>query len=193
MPISTHARTTPPLERRGLRRWKLSGMPAAIVAVLSLSCGGTPCLAADASSGPVRLLALDIELVGDLSDPDSAATHAPRLAMASERLRAELAQDMRYDVVDAAPAQEHIDSLRAVQYLHKCNGCEIDIATELGADQVLVAWVYRVSQLILTLNYEVRAVPGGETLRRKSFDFRGDNDQSWTRAVSYMVKDLTAQ
>lgn len=176
--------------RRGMRHGVLC---IVIAAVLGLSLGSPLALAADTSDGPVRLLVLDIELVGDLSDPNSEASHASRLTMASERLRAELARDPRFEIVDAAPARERIDTLRAVQYLHKCNGCEVDIAIELDADQVLVAWVYRVSQLILTLNYEVRAVPSAEMLRRKAFDFRGDNDQSWARAVSYMVKDLTAR
>lgn len=148
---------------------------------------------AAAADHPVRLLVLDIELVGDLSDPNATADHARRLAMASEQLRAELARLGDYAIVDAAPARSRIDSLRAVQHLHKCNGCEVDIALELGAEQVLVAWVYRVSQLILTLNYEIRAVPSGASIRRKAFDFRGDNDQSWSRAVSYLARDLATQ
>lgn len=141
-------------------------------------------------SGVVRLLVLDIELVGDLSDPTLASEHETRLKRVSEQLRSELDQLARYDVVDAAPAGELIERLRGTQYLHKCNGCEIDIALELKADQVLVAWIHRVSQLILSFTYEIREVPSGRPLRRKSFDFRGDNDMGWSRAVTYMTKDL---
>jgi len=138
----------------------------------------------------IELLVLDIELVGDLSDTSLASAHEERIRRVSDLLREELAQLPAYVVVDSAPAKEHIERLRAVQYLHKCNGCEIDIALELGADQVLVAWVHRVSQLILSITYEIREVPSGRPLKRKAFDFRGDNDAGWSRAVTYMVKDL---
>jgi hypothetical protein len=141
-------------------------------------------------SRKTKLLVLDLELVGDLSDASRAGEHEERTRRVSELLRRELAQLPAYEVVDSSPAKEHIENLRAVQYLHKCNGCEIDIAVELGAEQVLVAWVHRVSQLILSITYEIREVPSGRPLKRKAFDFRGDNDAGWSRAVTYMVKDL---
>jgi hypothetical protein len=55
---------------------------------------------------------------------------------------------------------------------------------------VLVAWVNRVSALILTLTYEIHDVATGQIAARKSFDFRGDNDAAWTHAINYMVRDL---
>jgi hypothetical protein len=143
-----------------------------------------------ANDEKVKLLVLDLEIIGDLSDPGLERTHAVRLREVSEQLRSELAQIPDYEIVDAAPAAEMIERLRGTQYLHKCNGCEIDIALELGADQVMVAWIHRVSQLILSLTYEIREVPSGQPLRRKSFDFRGDNDTGWSRAVSYMARDI---
>lgn len=137
-----------------------------------------------------KLLVLDLELVGDLSDTSLASEHEERMRSVSNLLRQELSKLPAYEIVDQTPAKAHIESLRAVQYLYKCNGCEIDVAVELGADQVLVAWVHRVSQLILSLTYEIREVPSGRALKRKSFDFRGDNDTGWSRAVTYMVNDL---
>jgi Protein of unknown function (DUF2380) len=55
---------------------------------------------------------------------------------------------------------------------------------------VLVAWVNRVSTLILTLTYEIHDVATAQITARKSFGFRGDNDAAWTRAIDYMVRDL---
>jgi hypothetical protein len=75
-------------------------------------------------------------------------------------------------------------------YLHDCNGCDLDLGRQLGADQVLVAWVDRVSGLILSLTYEIHDVATGQIAARKSFSFRGDNDSSWTHAIDYMVRDL---
>lgn len=83
---------------------------------------------------------------------------------------------------------EHLKSQQ--RYWHDCNGCDLDVGRQLGADQVLVAWVNRVSALILTLTYEIHGVRSGQILARKSFDFRGDSDLAWTHAIRYRVRDL---
>jgi hypothetical protein len=146
--------------------------------------------AAAAENAPVRLLVLDLELVGDLGDPSMAPQHEARIQMASEKLRGELAQLAGYVIVDETPAQEQIANLRSLQHLHQCNGCELDIARELTADRVFVAWIHRVSLLILTLKYEIRDVATGKPVLRKAFDFRGDTDAGWSRAIEYMVRDM---
>ena len=110
--------------------------------------------------------------------------------MASARLRENISRTGRYAVIDPAPAQDFIDQLASrYRYLHDCNGCDLDIGRQLEADQVLVAWVNRVSGLILTLTYEIHDVATGQVTARKSFDFRGDNDAAWTHAIDYLVRD----
>jgi hypothetical protein len=145
--------------------------------------------AAPASSA--KLVVFDIELVGDLGGPELAAQHEARLQMASARLRDKLSETGLYEMVDSAPARDAIEQLKSRhRYLHDCNGCDLDVGRSLGADQVLVAWVHRVSALILTLTYETHDVATGQIAARKSFSFRGDNDAAWTRAIDYMVRDL---
>ncbi len=143
-----------------------------------------------ASVSPTRLVVLDVELIGDLGGPAYEAEHEARLRMASALLREQLSATRLYEVADNSRAAALIESLKARQSLRQCNGCEFDIANQLGAQQVLVPWVYRVSNLILTLNYEIRDVATGETVTRKAFDFRGDNDAAWRHAIAYMVRDL---
>lgn len=148
-----------------------------------------------ASSAPAaassQLAVLDVELSGDLGGPEFAAEHEARLKMASAKLREGLSRSGLYKVVDIAPALPAIDQLKSQHlYLHECNGCDLDVGRQLGADQVLVAWVNRISGLILTLSYEIHDVATGRVTARKSFDFRGDNDVAWTRAIDYMVRDM---
>jgi PQQ-dependent catabolism-associated CXXCW motif protein len=139
----------------------------------------------------VALLVLDLELTGDLGGPDMAAEHAARLSMESQRLRDALARTGLFRLVDSAPASETLQNLRSQQaYLHDCNGCDLDVGRQLHADQVLVAWVNRVSGLILTLTYEIHEVKTAQITARKSFDFRGDSDNAWNHAIDYMVRDL---
>jgi hypothetical protein len=149
-----------------------------------------PAFAAAAPDKP-KLVVLDIELTGDLGGPKFTAEHETRLRMESDELRQELAQSGLYTVVDSTPAQPLITKLKSQQsYLHDCNGCDLEIGRQLGANQVLVTWVDRVSGLILSLTYEFHDVSSGQIVGRKSYDFRGDNDSAWTHAVKYMVRDL---
>ncbi len=138
-----------------------------------------------------KLAVLDIELTGDLGGPQFAAEHAARLRMESDILREQLAHSGLYQLIDTGPAQKQIETLRSQQrFLHDCNGCDLDVGRQLGAEQTLVTWVDRVSGLILSLTYEFHDVSTGQIVGRKSYDFRGDNDAAWTHAINYMVRDL---
>ena len=151
------------------------------------------CVAANSQppAVPPKLVVLDVELTGDLGGAEFAAEHQARLNLASAKLRESLSRTGLYQLVDRASAQSDKDELKSQYlYLHDCNGCDLDLGRKLGADQVLVAWVNRVSGLILSLTYEIHDVASGQIIARKSFDFRGDNDTSWTHAIDYMVRDL---
>jgi hypothetical protein len=137
-----------------------------------------------------RLVVLDVELTGDLGGPDLVAQHDARMQMASALLRENISRTGLYRVVDPSAAQDLINQLGSqYRYLHDCNGCDLDIGRRLEADQVLVAWVNRVSVLILTLTYEIHDVATGEITASKTFGFRGDNDVAWRRAIEYLVRD----
>jgi len=165
----------------GIEGWTASGRPTATVEPLQ----------APREPKLPGLAVLDIELMGDLGGPELVAEHAARLARESDRLRQKLERTGMYRIVDAAPAKATIDRLRSEQaYLHECNGCDLEVGRELHAELVLVAWVYRVSGLILTLTYEIHDTDSGQIAARKSFDFRGDNDPAWNHAIDFMVRDL---
>src|ERR1041384_7207258 len=154
---------------------------------LFLCAGFTRAATPEVVQNPPRLVVLDVELTGDLGGPEFEKEHEARIKMASARLREKISQTGKYAVIDPAPAQDFIDQLASrYRYLHDCNGCDLDIGRQLEADQVLVAWVNRVSGLILTLTYEIHDVATGQIAARKSFGFRGDNDSSWTHAIDYM-------
>lgn len=163
----------------------------ALIACAAVSVTASPEATAQGATSPPKLVVLDVELSGDLGGPELEPEHQARLKLASTHLRESLAGTGLYQLVDGTPARSAIDELRQQYlYLHDCNGCDLDIGRQLAADQVLVAWVNRVSALILSLTYEIHDVATGQITARKSFDFRGDNDTSWTRAIDYMVRDL---
>jgi len=152
---------------------------------------GSAALAESADHRPPRLVVLDLELSGDLGGDEFTAEHEARLKTESARLRRDLQGTGLYELLDTTPAQAAIEHLKSQQaYLHDCNGCDLDIGRQLGAERVMVAWVNRVSGLILTLTYEIHDVKTAQIMARKSYDFRGDNDNTWNHAVDYMVRDL---
>jgi hypothetical protein len=113
-----------------------------------------------------------------------------RLAMVSQRLREAMASERLYRIVDSAPVAELIRAEEARQSLLKCNGCELDIARQAGADRVLLGWVQKVSNLILNINIEIRDAHTGAAVLRKSVDLRGNTDLSWQRGIDFMVRDM---
>jgi PQQ-dependent catabolism-associated CXXCW motif protein len=164
----------------GIEGWIAAGQPTAVIAPLTREASAMP-----------RLAVLDLELSGDLGGPEFAAEHEARLKAESARLRLDLERSQLYRVLDPGPAQATIDRLKSQQlYLHDCNGCDLEVGRQLHADQVLVAWVNRVSGLILTLTYEIHDVATEQIIARKSYDFRGDNDIAWNHAIDYMVRDI---
>jgi PQQ-dependent catabolism-associated CXXCW motif protein len=176
----------------GIEGWTAAGYATAMLEPLGPGAGADapPEVPAVAAVRP-KLVVLDLELSGDLGGPEFAAEHDARLRTESARLRNDLEGTGLYEVLDNAPAQAAIDHLKGQQeFLHDCNGCDLDIGRQLQADLVMVSWVNRVSGLILTLTYELHDVKTSQITARKSYDFRGDNDNTWNHAIDYMVRDL---
>jgi PQQ-dependent catabolism-associated CXXCW motif protein len=176
----------------GLEGWIAAGQQTAVAAPQGPASAEQAPVATAGNDGRLPALAiLDLELTGDLGGPEFEAEHAARLKTMSARLRQDLERTGMYRILDNSAAQSMIDTLRSQQsYLHDCNGCDLDVGHALHADLVFVAWVDRVSGLILSLTYEIHEVQTGQIAARKSFDFRGDNDNAWNHAIDYMVRDL---
>ena len=92
----------------------------------------------------------------------------------------------RFQLIDVSPVQ---DRLAGVDSIRGCNGCELDLARELGAQQVAYGWVQKVSNLILNVNLVVEETSTGRTLRAESVDIRGNTDESWTRGLRYLLDE----
>ncbi len=99
-------------------------------------------------------------------------------------MRAALAD--RFTVVDAAPAEA---KLARVDSIRGCNGCELDLARQLGAQQVAYGWVQKVSNLILNVNVVIEDAETGRPLHAESVDIRGNTDESWQRGLRYLLNE----
>ena len=70
-----------------------------------------------------------------------------------------------------------------------CGGCEVAYGKELGADMTAWIVVQKVSDLILNINVYMADVATGKLAFVHSVDIRGDTDKSWTRGLTYLVKN----
>jgi hypothetical protein len=158
-----------------------------IAILLSLAVQLAPA-AAGAETSPPRVAIFDFELldtslVGAANGPR--ADEHGRLAKLGNELRRRLAESGRVDVIDIASvaAASHESNLYA------CGGCDVDLARKLGAKYSIVGWVQKVSNLILNLNVVVRDTGSGKMVWGKSVDMRGNTDESWSRALDYLVRN----
>ncbi|WP_417211242.1 DUF3280 domain-containing protein [Antarctobacter sp.] len=111
----------------------------------------------------------------------------------AERTRLQLIEDLvaerftaeGYTLLDLAPVQADLD--RVVNPA-KCYGCDARMAKKLGADFVLVGEVQKVSNLILTMNLQLRDPETGQTVKGRVVDIRSNTDDSWLRGMRYILK-----
>ena len=143
---------------------------------------------APASAEPLKAAVFDFELLdtslqGEMKGPQ--ADDQRRLKDVTEQLRKGLADAGKFVVVDITP----VNAAAHASNLQSCGGCDVDLARELGADLAITGLVQKVSALILNMNIYVRDVHTGTLVTGMSADFRGNTDESWTRTISYLLRN----
>jgi hypothetical protein len=162
-----------------------------IFALLALAaCLPFPALAAGPEEQGKTLVIMDVELDGDLDDPTRVDDWRRRLTTINAALRQDIAKTGLYTVVDATPAADLMNTLRQRKSAHECGPCLREVAQRLGAERVLTAWVYRMSNLVLTLHAIIWAPATDEIVMSRVLQFRGDNDYAWKRATDYLIHDV---
>jgi hypothetical protein len=136
----------------------------------------------------MRVAVFDFEIIDTSLDGEMKGTSTDersRLAKLAPVLREKLAASDRYIVVDAASVMERAHA----QNLQACGGCDATLAREAGADVALTGTVQKVSNLILNINIYLRDTKDDRLLQSMSADFRGNTDESWSRALSYLIRN----
>lgn len=170
-----------------LRRRTVLGSAAALLF-------GSPGAFAQAPAPAPRLRSiavLQVELLDDQNNPATKAAQELRLRDALLQLREELRARGLYRVVDPSPTRALQENLRGQQeFFYRCDDCAAQVGQQLGVDLVMTPWVQKVSELILNFNVQVFDVHAGKVVFSKSVDMRGNQDESWRRAVRYLVRDM---
>lgn len=141
-----------------------------------------------ARADPPKIAVFDFELMdtslqGEVDGPR--ADEQGRLMRIADQLRKELTESGKFQLVDISPvnAAAHNSNLQA------CGGCDVQLAQKLGADLAITGMVQKVSNLILNINLYLRDAHSGKTVAVLSADLRGNTDESWTRAMNYLVRN----
>ena len=144
---------------------------------------------ANAQNGTRTVAVFDFELIdtslqGEVEGVRPEETR--RLVLISDALRAALEASDRYELVDTAPGAR---AIAEAGHLYGCNGCDAVIADSLGADLAVTGTVQKVSNLILNINVYIREARRPNRVTAYSVDIRGNTDESWSRGLSYLVRN----
>jgi len=148
----------------------------------------TLAIATPVRADPPKLAVFDFELMdtslqGELDGPR--ADERDRLMRVGDQVRKELAESGKFQLLEISKvnAAAHGSNLQA------CGGCDVQYAQQLGADLAMTGVVQKVSNLILNINIYLRDVHTGALVTSMSVDLRGNTDESWSRATSYLGRN----
>jgi hypothetical protein len=162
--------------RRGLL-WPI------LLGLLVHGAGAWPAQPAERTAALFDFELIDTSLEGATSGPR--ADEQARLARVGQELRARLAASGRVALADVAP----VAAAARASNLQACGGCDTRLAREVGADLAITGTVQKVSNLILNMNIYVRDARSGQMLAAMSADFRSNTDESWLRALDWLVRN----
>ena len=141
-----------------------------------------------ARADPPKVAVFDFELMdtslqGEVNGPRS--DEKDRLMRAGDQLRKAMAESGKYVIVDIGP----VNAAAHGRNLQACGGCDVQYAQQLGADLAITGVVQKVSNLILNMNLYVRDTDSKKLIATMSADFRGNTDESWSRALEWLIRN----
>ena len=157
--------------------------------ILGLVAVGARSTAAAPQNDPVRVVALlNVQFLNDHADLEP-TTNAERvrLVLIGSLFKAKLEASGRYKFV-SIPA-DAAAKIAAGPEIGACGGCEFEYGKQIGADYAAWIVVQKVSDLILNLNVYMGDVATAKLAFVHSVDIRGNTDESWTRGITYLVKN----
>jgi hypothetical protein len=144
-----------------------------------------------AEPGVVKIAVFDFVLEdksagGGVIGPDAIDTE--NLTASTEEARRMLSASGRYSIVDTGSAADEV--IAAGGILH-CDGCDVPLAKELGADQSMVGLITRITRTEYTLQILVRDTRTGAVVSNDFTGLRMGANYSWPRGVKWLMDRKT--
>lgn len=156
-------------------------MPRLLAAMLALLT-----LVSAAAAEPPKKVAFFGVLLIDTSPGETSADEERRRAAMEARIVEAMTDSGGYVFVDTAPVAE---KMNLYSNLSHCNGCDVRLASEIGAEIAMSGEVQKTSNLILSISLYMRDAVTGDLIGGGSADMRGNNDESWARGVDYILRN----
>lgn len=171
-----------------LRRTSTFSLLAKLFAVSALCVGAALSTAARGEPArPMKIAVFDVEL-DDFSAggpiAGESAEETARLRKMTLLARELLAQSGLFEIIDGSASQS---PMVKEHWLRKCNGCEAEAARDLGADVSFICFFRKVSVMEQYLEFRLRDARTGEPLNVSQTDLRGETDESWSRALKFLI------
>lgn len=157
---------------------------ALVASALMLST--LPASAEPAQARSVAMLGVFLQNDNEGYEPTSDAERA-RMAALEIQFKSMLEASGPYKFV--AVPQEVTAQIKAGQAIGECGGCEIEFGKKLGVDTITWVRVQKISNLIMNMNVYVADVASNKMLFLHSVDIRGNTDESWSRSMTYLLKN----
>jgi hypothetical protein len=163
-----------------------------IAGVFALALGATiatspPAVRAEVRP-PIKLAVFPFEL-DDFSAggpiAGESAVETERLKRVTDQARRQLARSGLFEIIDASAAT---DEMVKARWLRKCNGCEADVARNLGAEMSFLAFFRKISVMEQYLEFRIRDARSGQLVNVSQTDLRGETDESWSRAIAFLIR-----
>jgi hypothetical protein len=157
-----------------------------VVLLAALACASSATRAAP--QRPFKLAVFDLELEDFTAGGPIAgesAEETERLRKMTRLARELLAASGLFEIVDVSKAEHR---LVAEHWLRKCNGCDAEIARAIGADLSFVGFFRKMSVMEQVLEFRIRDTRTGALMNVSQTDLRGETDESWRRALTYLIR-----
>lgn len=148
---------------------------------------------AAAATAPIKLAIFDFELEdfsAGVSSADPTSSDAAHLSNVTAKVRQLFAQSGHYTLID-------VDNVEAPAVkghtLRDCDGCDAEIALQLGAEQSLVGVVSRISRTEYVVKFQVRDARTGTVVAAADSGLRMGADYSWSRGATRLIEDRLLQ
>jgi hypothetical protein len=159
-----------------------------LAAVIAAGAFGSHARAATETAIVFPFELLDSTQEGELF-PKVRPEETKRLGLLTDDLKTRLAALNRFDLVAADPIAADIKSAAP---LHRCNGCEADLAKKAGAKLAVLGVVQKFSDTLLSVNIQIVESSTGAVRQTFSAGIQGNTDEAWLRGVSYIVRNRIA-
>ena len=159
----------------------------AAFALAALLPPGAPAGATSPASEPIAIAVLDLDYVDTSGEAqDQQKEHAARLQRFAEGLRQDLAGSGKYRIV--YPACDPASCTAA----GSDPSTLVDSARQAGAKLMIFGGVHKMSTLVQWAKLQALDLQSDKIVFDKLITFRGDNDESWRQAESFVAREFIA-